>query len=94
MGEAQHSGDEHIQELLLLIDGGLDKTLSQPETGVIDQYLNRSSRVSKSIRNAIHILAIRQVSRQDLNTRNTHGAGCANLIRYLLQALGISGNQD
>ena len=47
VGQPQHRGDQHVEEVLLLLDGVVEERLLQPEAGVVDQQVDRARRVGQ-----------------------------------------------
>ena len=67
MGEPEDGGHEHVEEVLLLLDGVVQERVLEPEAGVVDQQADRPGGVGHPGLDRRELLAVAEVGHDHLD---------------------------
>ena len=67
MAEDEHRAHQHVEQLLLGLDGAVDEARAQRVAGVVDEQVDRPGRVAQPLGDPLELHPVGQVGRQDLD---------------------------
>ncbi len=89
MTEYQDGGHQHREHRLLPLEVAADEPLGQPESGVVDQDVDRVGGVAQPIGHPLHLSAVAEIGHQHLDSDTELGT---QLIGNLLQPSPVAGD--
>ena len=91
MGQPHHRGDQHVEQLLLVVDVVVEEATLEPEPGVVDQQPDRARPVPEPGLDKRQLVAVGEIGGQHLHldvVRRPQVPG------HRREPVGVAGHQD